>query len=139
LTEEQIALIQAWVKEGMVEGNAAEKPEPPKFVSGWQLGEPDLVVEMPAAYHVPADGPDIYRNIAVPLGLAENKWITAIDMRPSARAVVHHVLYFADGEGPHSRKATAGRRAGFTGMRAGGASIPLGGWAVGAQPHFFPE
>lgn len=24
-------------------------------------------------------------------------------------------------------------------MRAGGASIPLGGWAVGAQPHFFPE
>jgi hypothetical protein len=24
-------------------------------------------------------------------------------------------------------------------MRAGGASIPLGGWAVGAQPHFLPE
>ena len=24
-------------------------------------------------------------------------------------------------------------------MRAGGATIPLGGWAVGAQPHFFPE
>jgi hypothetical protein len=24
-------------------------------------------------------------------------------------------------------------------MRAGGASIPLGGWAVGAQPKFFPD
>ena len=38
LTDEQIALIQAWVDEGMPEGNAAEKPEPPKFASGWQLG-----------------------------------------------------------------------------------------------------
>jgi hypothetical protein len=123
----------------MVEGNAAEKPEPPNFVSGWQLGEPDLVVEMPAAYHVPADGPDIYRNIAVPLGLAENKWITAIDMRPSARAVVHHVLYFADGNGRIHEKPQQGAEPGFSGMRAGGASIPLGGWAVGAQPKFFPE
>ena len=92
LTGDEIALIQAGVKAGMPEGGG-RKPEPPKFASGWRLGEPDLVVEMPAAYHVPADGPDIYRNIAVPLGIAEDKWITAIDMRPSARAVVHHVIF----------------------------------------------
>ena len=68
LAETEIALIQAWVKQGMPEGSG-KKPEPPRFASGWRLGEPDLVVEMPAAYHVPADGPDIYRNIAVSLGL----------------------------------------------------------------------
>ena len=68
LKETEIALIQAWLQEGMPEGNAADQPKPPKFASGWQLGEPDLVVEMPAAYHVPADGPDVYRNIAVSLG-----------------------------------------------------------------------
>src|SRR5258708_3686952 len=51
LTEDQIAMIQAWVNQGMPEGNAAEKPEPPTFSAGWQLGEPDLLVEMPAAYH----------------------------------------------------------------------------------------
>ncbi|MDB6019824.1 MAG: hypothetical protein JWR19_4313 [Pedosphaera sp.] len=139
LTDGEIALIQAWVKQGMPEGEASEKPEPPKFASGWQLGEPDLVVEMPAAYHVPAEGPDIYRNIAVPLGLTEDKWITAIDMRPSARAVVHHVLYFADSSGQAHAKPAQGAEPGFNGMRAGGASIPLGGWAVGAQPHFLPE
>jgi mono/diheme cytochrome c family protein len=139
LTGEQIALIQKWVDDGMPEGSAAEKIEPPKFASGWQLGEPDLIVEMPAAYHVPADGPDIYRNIAVPLGLTEDKWVTAIDMRPSARAVVHHVLYFADGNGRIHEKPQQGDQPGFSGMRAGGASIPLGGWAVGAQPHFFPD
>jgi hypothetical protein len=138
LTEDEIALIQAWVKAGMPEGTG-EKPEPPKFASGWRLGEPDLVVEMPAAYHVPADGPDIYRNIAVPLGITEDKWVTAIDMKPSARAVVHHVLYFADPNGRAHLKPQQGSEPGFSGMRAGNATIPLGGWALGAQPHFFPE
>jgi len=138
LTDEEIAMIQSWVSQGMPEGTEA-KPEPPKFASGWQLGEPDLVVEMPAAYHVPAEGPDIYRNMAIPLGLAEDKWVSAIDMRPSARAVVHHVLYFADPNGRIHEKPQQGSEPGFSGMRAGGASIALGGWAVGGQPKFFPE
>ena len=139
LTEAEIALFQAWLKQGMPEGNAGERPDPPQFNSGWQLGEPDLVVEMPAPYHVPADGPDIYRNLAVPLGFTHEKWVTAIDMRPSARAVVHHVLYFADPNGRAHQRPPQGSEPGFSGMRAGGASIPLGGWAVGAQPHFYPE
>lgn len=139
LTGGQIALIQAWVAQGMPEGKSSDQPIPPAFASGWQLGEPDLVVEMPAGFHVPADGPDIYRNIPVQLGLKEDKWITAIDMKPSARAVVHHVLYFADGSGRVHERPQQGTEPGFSGMRAGGASIPLGGWAVGAQPHFFPD
>jgi mono/diheme cytochrome c family protein len=138
LTEDEIALVGAWVEAGTPEGTGA-KPEPPKFSSGWRLGEPDLVVEMPAAYHVPADGPDIYRNIATPLGLKKDEWVTAIDMRPSARAVVHHVLYFADPNGRIHEKPQQGDEPGFAGMRVGGATIPLGGWAVGAQPQFFPD
>jgi len=139
LTDKQIALIQTWVAEGMPEGKASEKPAPPKFTSGWQLGEPDLIVEMPMGFHVPADGPDIYRNIPVQLGLTEDKWVTAIDMKPSARAVVHHVLYFADGSGKIHERPAQGTEPGFSGMRAGRANIPLGGWAIGAQPHFYPD
>ena len=138
LSDKQIALIQDWVKNDMPEGSG-HAPEPPKFASGWRLGEPDLVVEMPAGYHVPADGPDIYRNLAVPLGLTEDKWVAAIDMRPSARAVVHHVLYFADPKGKAHERPPQGTEPGFNGMRAGGATAPLGGWALGAQPHFYPE
>src|SRR6266850_5570814 len=123
LKDEEIMLIQSWLKQDMPEGTG-EKPEPPKFASGWRLGEPDLVIEMPAAYHVPADGPDIYRNIAVPLGLTDDKWITALDMRPSARAVVHHVLYFADPKGRIHEKHQ-GAEPGFSGMRVGDATIAL--------------
>jgi len=138
LTPAQMALIQDWVKSGMPEGTGA-KPAIPQFASGWMLGEPDLIVELPAAYHVPADGPDIYRNIAVPLGLSEDRWVTAIDMKPSARAVVHHVLYFADSSGKAHLKPPQGPEPGFRGMRPGGTVTPLGGWALGAQPQHFPE
>lgn len=138
LAEAEIALINDWVQAGMPEG-AGAAPAPPKFTSGWRLGEPDLVVEMPAAYHVPADGPDIYRNLAVPLGLTNDQWLTAIDMRPSARAVVHHVLYFADPNGRAHLKQSPGTEPGFSGMQAGRSTLALGGWAVGAQPHFLPD
>lgn len=138
LSDAEIALIQAWVKGGLEQGSG-EAPAPPKFTSGWAMGEPDLVVEMPAAFHIPADGPDIYRNIAVPLGLTEDKWVRAIDMKPTARAAVHHVLYFADPNGKIHLKPQQGDQPGFKGMRPGGASIALGGFAVGAQPKPFPE
>ncbi len=137
LTDDQIALIQAWVSQGTPEGTGP-KPTPPEFASGWRLGQPDLIVEMPSAFHVPADGPDIYRNIAVALGTTETKWLTAIDMHPSARATVHHVLYFADPTG-HAHERSQGPEPGFSGMRAGRSTVPLGGWAVGGQPQFFPE
>ena len=137
LTDAEIAQIKDWTEAGMPEGSG-EKPAPPQFASGWRLGEPDLVVEMPEAYHVPADGPDIYRNLAVPLGLTNDQWITALDMRPSARAVVHHVLYFADTTGRAHLKRD-GAEPGFKGMPAGRSTVALGGWAVGAQPHFLPE
>ena len=138
LSDADIATIRDWVTHGMPEGSG-KAPEPPQFTAGWRLGKPDLIVEMPAAYHLKADGPDVYRNIAIPLGLTEDKWITAIEMRPTARSAVHHVLYFADPNGKAHLKETEGSEPGFSGMRAGGATMPLGGWAVGAQPQFLPE
>lgn len=137
LKDTEIALIQEWVKEGMPEGKAGDAPASPKFSSGWMLGEPDLVIEMPAAYHIPADGPDIYRNIAIPLGLTEDKWMTAIDMKPTARSVVHHVLYFTDSSGKAHMKSQ-GPEPGFSGMRPASDAEQIGGWAVGAQSHMQP-
>jgi hypothetical protein len=60
-------------------------------------------------------------------------------MKPSARSVVHHVLYFADPNGKAHQRPPQGPEPGFSGMQPGSAAEPLGGWAVGAQPHFFPE
>src|SRR5204862_6000625 len=53
LTDVQLAAIADWVKQGMPRGNAASMPKLPVFTDGWQLGKPDLILEMPEAFDVP--------------------------------------------------------------------------------------
>ncbi len=138
LTDEQIAKIQAWVKQGSPEGDAAKTPPLPKFAEGWQLGTPDLVVEMPKAFTVRADGADIYRNFVIPRNLKKDEWVQAVELRPSSHGVVHHVLYFADSSG-EARKSEAEDMDEAQGMRFTRGMIPMGGVAVGAQPPLLPE
>ncbi len=135
LTDSELALFQQWARDGAPQGNARKMPHLPKFPSGWQLGKPDLVVEIPEAFQVPAEGADLYRNVAIPLNLTEDKWIRAIEIRPSSRKVVHHVLYFADTSG-EARKIAADTNGAMPFTRG---TIGLGGWAVGGQPHLLPE
>jgi mono/diheme cytochrome c family protein len=159
LTDDQIAVIKKWVDEGAPEGDPKETPAPPISKDGWRLGQPDLVVKMSEAYSVPADGPDIYRNFALPLNLTEDKWVRAIEFRPGARAVVHHSLFFFDATGSARKQDEEDPAPGYSGGMGGipralfagsnlsrGAanqSAPpiggLGGWAVGAQARALPE
>ena len=139
LAESEIAAFRRWFDAGMPSGNAALMPATPSFPSGWQLGPPDLIVELPAAYPVPADGPDLYRNFVIPAGLTEDTWVRAIELRPTARTVVHHVLYFSDTTGAARRADAADPEPGYQGMGGGLRHTPLGGWAMGQQPHAYPD
>ena len=69
LTDQQVAVLQRWVADGMLEGDRSKLPPLPTFTEGWQLGQPSLVVKMPDAFEVPPTGPDIYRSFVVPLHL----------------------------------------------------------------------
>ncbi len=140
LTDAQIGTIAQWVKTGMKEGPKEALPALPQFADGWQLGEPDLIVKMLDPFEVPAKGPDIYRNFVVPIGLPEDRWVTAIEVRPSARSVLHHVLFFLDedGEAQRLQQESRDRQPGFPGMRLRRAGS-LGGWAVGGMPEHLPE
>src|SRR5204862_5814168 len=66
LTDQQIAAIGEWVKQGMPQGDPARMPKPPQFTDGWQLGKPDLILEMRAGFDLPASGPDVFRNFIIP-------------------------------------------------------------------------
>ena len=138
LTPAQVATLDQWVGAGMPEGPADKLPPLPQFpAGGWSLGKPDLVVTLPAAFEIPAAGRDIYRMFVLPLGLTEDKWVTAVEIRPTARSVVHHALYFLDSTGAARRLDEADPGPGFGRMgfpRTG----TLGGWAVGATPRHLP-
>jgi hypothetical protein len=144
LSPAQITAIQTWVKEGMPEGNPAKTPALPKFIDGWGLGKPDLVLEMPVGFELPASGPDIYRNFVVPTNLTEDKWVRAVEIRSSARKALHHVLFAYDASGSARKLEGRDGHPGFGGMSAVGVAAvtgrsgSLGGWAVGATPKFLP-
>jgi hypothetical protein len=144
LSDEQIAAISQWVIEGMPQGDPSRMPPQPAFTEGWHLGKPDLILEMRVAYDVPASGPDIYRNFIVPTNLAEDRWVRAIEFRPSTRQVVHHVLFGYDASGEMRKLDGADGTPGYSTTMGGNFtsaanSGSLGGWAVGNMPELIPE
>ena len=140
LTDAAIATIKAWVDAGMPSGDLSKAPKPPSFPAGWALGAPDLVLKLPKPIAVPADGPDQYRNVVLPIDLPDDRWITAIDFEPSARTVVHHALFFV---GPASIAVADGDvLPGFGARRVGAGDEAfggLGGWVPGMTPRFYPD
>jgi Flp pilus assembly protein TadD len=96
LTDAEIALLARWARSGAPEGNPANLPPQPRFVDGWQLGEPDLVLRMPQPYRLAADGTDVFRNFVFPLSLKESKYIRAMELRPGDKRVVHHANLVVD-------------------------------------------
>jgi len=147
LTQAEIDLIGRWVNAGSPEGDESKLPAKPEFVDDWALGKPDMIIKMAEGFTVPAGGRDIYRNFAIPVSLDERKWLTAIEVRPSARAVLHHILFVVDTTLESRRKDGRDGRPGFSGMRGarlnsndrvGNDIAGLSGWAVGGQPHHLP-
>ena len=147
LTNDQVSLIQQWVAAGAPQGDLSKAPATPTFADDWALGKPDLILELPKPYPVAAEGNDEYRNFAIPTGITEDKWIKAIELKPSARAVVHHALFFSDVTG--NARALDGKdgKPGFPGLGAvftvQGASLSaltsnLGGWVPGTTPQPLP-
>jgi tetratricopeptide (TPR) repeat protein len=115
LTDDQIRTIEEWVLQGAPAGSPADAPPLPKFVPGWQLGEPDMVIEATAPYRLRADGPDQYWNFVLPLKGPGTRWVKAIEIRPGNLRAVHHANVLID----RSRSARMQEKApgaGFGGM-----------------------
>ncbi len=137
LDERQIALLAAWQRGGVVEGDATKLPPAPKFAEGWAMGTPDLELKMPEAYQIPPEGRDTYRNFVLPLDFAEDKWISAIEVRPSSPEVVHHILIFLDTDGSAAKRDAKDPRPGYNGFVSVGLTY-VAGWAPGAGPLVLP-
>jgi mono/diheme cytochrome c family protein len=135
LTDEQIALIQQWASNGTPEGDAPV-PAPPKFTDGWQLGQPDRTVTIPAKFSVPAGGPDVYRCFVIPLNLDKDTYLGALEFRADSRRTVHHALVFADTLGQGRKLAANSPDGGYSCFGSPGILAALiGGWAPGMTPR----
>ena len=105
LSQRQIDLINAWAEAGAPRGQDDESlPTPVWPAPRWQLGEPDLVVEMNREFSIPASGDDIYRYFVMPMELVGDRVIVATEFRPGNPKVVHHSLAYVDYTGRARRQ-----------------------------------
>jgi mono/diheme cytochrome c family protein len=103
--------ILRWIATGAPLGDPARMPPAPTFSNGWEIGAPDAVFTMQEDFHVPARGTVEYMYFEVPTNFTEDKWVQAIEIKPGAHDVVHHVLVFArppDGPAPNANAAPNG-------------------------------
>ena len=124
LSPQQIDTIARWVDAGAPRGNPKEEPKPPVYTDGWQLGEPDHIITLPIV-NIPAEGKDYFPTPNLTLDIPEDRWVRAVEIRPSNREVTHHSVIFTTGAGPM--------------VGAGGVFDVLGVWAVGTPPMVYPE
>ncbi len=93
LSEADTKALVSWADNGSPEGDAKDKPAPVSFVQGWNI-KPDVTVEMPTPFEVPASGILEYQYIVIPTHFDKDVWVTAAEVRPGNRAVMHHVLVY---------------------------------------------
>src|SRR6516162_4572728 len=89
LSDADIQTISAWADNGAVEGDSKDMPPPVTFQDGWNI-KPDMIVEMPKDFNVPATGTVNYQNILVKVNFPEDVWVVAAEMRPGNPKVLHH-------------------------------------------------
>ena len=109
LTDEQIATLASWADAGAPAGNPHDAPPPPRWTTGWNIPRPDLVLALPKPVAIPARGDVEYTYEIVPTGFRKDRWVQMSEVRPSARAHVHHaVVYVRPPDSQWLRKAPVG-------------------------------
>lgn len=124
LSDAQVKMIVNWVEAGAPRGEGQDPlPEAAKPAPKWPLGEPDVVVQVPA-FDVPETGIVDYQDRSVATQLTEGKWLRATAWA-NATPTVHHAL-----AGWIPKVDPNGR--GFSW------NVALGGYGPGGAPNLTP-
>lgn len=138
LTAEQIDIFQQWYHQGFPPGDLTQAPPPPDYSTGWLLGKPDLVLELPEPYLLAAQGKDVYRVFVLPIPITEKRYVRAVEFLPETRLVLHHAVFALDSTPASRRRDDAAPGPGFDSMDLGQAINPNGhiiGWTPGQVPY----
>jgi hypothetical protein len=96
---------------------------------------------MAEPFTVPADGPDLLQNFVIPIDIAEDKLVAAVEFHPGNKRVAHHSVLFLDASGAARKLDKATPEPGYANFGGPGflPSGALGGWSVGNTPRPLPN
>ena len=141
LPDDQIRLIEEWVANGTPEGVTSDRLEPPPWFDGWRLGQPDVVVEMPA-YHLAAGRGDVYRNFAIPIPIEQRQYVRGLEFRQGTAGLVHHANMRIDCTDRSRELDREDQAPGYEAVSLESATRPEGyflGWTPGQVAPLAPE
>ena len=138
--EERQAIID-WVDAETPAGDVSELPEPLPVSGEWQLGEPDAILTGPE-FDVPSMK-DLYRCFVIPTDFDAQKFVTAYQISPGNKQIVHHVLLFIDEKGESAGLDGKDGAPGYNCFGGPGVNLTigggLGGWAPGTRSAHLPD
>jgi hypothetical protein len=111
-------------------GSAAEAPLPQVFPSRWSIGTPDARFQISRPQAIPATGTLPYQIDTVETNFPEDRWVSAYEILPTAREVVHHVLIQIE-----EPSTLSGKRA----QRVDGAESFWGAYVPGNGARIYPD
>jgi hypothetical protein len=97
LSDSEIDTIVRWVDGGTKQGDPKDMPPPLAFQEykaegDWFIGKPDLIVTFNKEMTMYANGPDWWINKFAETGLAEDRWVKAMQIKPGNPKIVHHAV-----------------------------------------------
>lgn len=94
LSPDEIEMIGSWAGSNAPAGDPHDAPPPRPWISGWNIPEPDLVVQMSKPVSIPAQGDVEYTYEIVPTGFTKGRWVRMSEIRPTSRENVHHAVVY---------------------------------------------
>ncbi len=91
LTHREREDLLAWLRSSQPLGDPSDAPAIPPLPTSWWIGYPDLILST-VTVDLPADGPMQYARLVTPTGLVEDRWLAALELRPTKVETVHHAL-----------------------------------------------
>lgn len=145
LSAAERSTIVAWVASGMIEGepSATVADLAPVTTSTWTIDEPDLVVRMPKAIKVPAEGAVPYQYVILPQRFEHDTWVQQLELVADANPeVLHHcnLFFMIPGRPFDDGQIVAGKVPGSTPLvlKDGIAALIPAGALLGLQIHYQP-
>lgn len=89
----EVATVENWIAAGAPEGARPRLMPSTKWEDDWKLS-PDLIIGMPKPFPIPAGATVDYQFVVLPLSFTFDRWVSAVEIRPSDRSAVHHAVLY---------------------------------------------
>lgn len=92
LSGRELDVLLVWASGGTPRGDAAKAPPAVTLKNEWALGAPDLALQMPAPFTLPAESLEATQEIVLATGIKTDRWVRAVDLLPGTPAIVREAV-----------------------------------------------